>query len=882
MVKTMRVARLASAAFLGIATIGCTATATPIDAPLSAPMVQPADARAHWLAPDLIAAPTSQGHSIQLVAGNDIVPLQRAGTVGDTFDEFPHLADMPLWRIEDASRERVAEWLKGPVMIEHFGLVGDIPTGLQIGPVLDALYANDEPLGARLIDNEWHIALWAPTARSVRLVTSMDGDMRSSSGHAMAFDAATGIWSARLDDSYTDLFYGFDVEVYVPALGEVVTNRVTDPYAVNFSPDSVAGQLVDLANPRLMPTGWGAFRRDLPEHPEDRVIYELHVRDFSASDPEVPDMLRGGYGAFAGDNAGTRHLARLAEAGLSDVHLLPTNDCASIPEKKEDQREPGDLTDLPANSEAQQAHIGEIADRDSFNWCYDPLHYFAPEGSYATNPDGPARIREFRNMVMSLDRLGLGTVLDVVFNHAPASGQADKSVLDKIVPGYYHRLDETGAVTNSTCCSNLATERHMMERILIDAMIVWARDYKVSGFRFDLMGHHERESILKVRDRLAELTLEEHGVDGKDLLIYGEGWNFGEVANDARFVQATQANMAGTGIGTFNDRMRDAVRGGAYNSKAEQAVRTQGFASGLYAAPNRMTSADPAARAEALRLADHVRAGLAGSIAGFAFANADGVIRSLDDMDYNGAPLGYVRDPQEAINYAAAHDNPTLFDSNAWKLPLETSKEERVRWQNMGNSLVILAQGIPFIHAGQELLRTKSLDHNSYNSGDWFNRIDFSGREHWWGRGLAHRADNEVDWPIARQMLADERLAMGPEQIARAAAHMEELLAIRNQEPLFRMRTGTGVKELLRFDNTGPDQVPGLIVMRLGSEGDEQVIVVFNATRERITLPMADARRFALHPVQAASDDPMLGTVAIDAESIEVPAVTTAIFLRAD
>src|SRR3712207_4894314 len=188
-------------------------------------------------------------------------------------------------------------------------------------------------------------------------------------------------------------------------------------------------------------------------------------------------------------------------------------------------------------------------------------------------------------MVQCLNRVGQRAVIDVVYNHTPASGQDPKSILDRVVPGYYHRLDPaTGAVETSTCCQNTATEHAMMEKLMVDSVVTWAREYKVDGFRFDLMGHHSRDNMLAVRAALDALTPEEDGVDGSQIYVYGEGWEFGEVADDARFVQATQANMAGTGIGTFNDRLRDAVRGGGPFDEDPRAL--QGFGSGLLTDPN--------------------------------------------------------------------------------------------------------------------------------------------------------------------------------------------------------------------------------------------------------------------------------------------------------
>jgi pullulanase-type alpha-1,6-glucosidase len=552
-----------------------------------------------------------------------------------------------------------------------------------------------------------------------------------------------------------------------------------------------------------------------------------------------------------------------------------------MPERRREQASPGDLSAFPPNGEEQQAAIGAIADQDGFNWCYDPWHYMAPEGSYSSDPNTVARIKEFRAMVMGLSKNGLGTVLDVVFNHTMASGQDRQSVLDRIVPGYYHRLDENGVVATSTCCPNTATERRMMERLMLDALKVWARDYKVSGFRFDLMGHHSRDNILKVRAMLDGLSLAEHGVDGPNVYVYGEGWNFGEVVNDARFVQATQGNMGqGTGIGTFNDRIRDAIRGGGVGDKGEATVRTQGFASGLYTAPNALTQGDEEARAGALEVADQIRASLAGSIAHYPIQTADGTTKTASEISYGGGPFAYASDPQEVINYTEAHDNQTLFDSNVLKLPRDITAAERVRWQNIATSVVVLSQGIPFIHAGQEMLRSKSLDHNSYNSGDWFNRLDFEMEHNGWGRGLPPAPDNKAEWDVARPLLGDMQYRMGESEISLATAHLHELLQMRRASPLFRLRTGEDVIANVHFDNTGPFQTPGLIVMRLGQPGDEQIMVVINATRDVHSVPAPVGQTYRLHNVLEESADETVRSAFFRSGNLVTPALTTAVFVR--
>jgi pullulanase-type alpha-1,6-glucosidase len=424
-----------------------------------------------------------------------------------------------------------------------------------------------------------------------------------------------------------------------------------------------------------------------------------------------------------------------------------------------------------------------------------------------------------------------------------------------------------------------------MEKLLIDSVLTWARAYKVDGFRFDIMGHHMKRNMVKLRQALDALTPAADGVDGPKIYVYGEGWNFGEVANNAQGVNATQANMAGTGIGTFNDRIRDGARGGGpFSGKQEQ-----GFLTGLYYDPNATdqgSSGDQQARL--LQRSDWIRVGLAGNLAGYHFVDRFGNLVAAADVDYNGQHAGYTADPQEVINYVDAHDDETLFDAIQLKAPASASVADRVRMQDLGMSLVALGQGIPFVHAGIDMLRSKSFDRNSYNSGDWFNRLDFTYASDNWGVGLPPARDNQSNWGIMRPLLVDPALKPGPDDIQDAVAHFREALAIRKSSQLFRLRTADDVNQKLKFYNTGPGQVPGLIVMGLAdADGSvdrrhDQIVVLFNATRVPQSFTAGDfaGRRFRLHPVQRNSHDPVVRTASFDRASgtFSVPARTAAVF----
>jgi pullulanase-type alpha-1,6-glucosidase len=837
----------------------------------------------------------------EAVSGDSLV-LTPGSASDEVKQKFPHLKDLPALKIAAGDLDEVPAILTGQVAVaaSSAGMRLDA-TGLQLPGVLDDLFATDGDLGVTWSGNTPTVALWAPTAKSVTLQRFDDSADTTAAEIAMTRNG--GVWSVVGEPGWAGSQYLFDVEVYVPSTGAVERNVVTDPYSVALTTNSERSWFVDLSSKGLEPEGWDKVAKPELLAPEDISLYELHVRDFSASDTTVPAAKRGTFAALALEGTkGSDHLEALAAAGLSHVHLLPAFDIATVDEDRAtwQQPDPAELAAMPPDSDKQQEAVSATADKDGFNWGYDPWHYTVPEGSYSTDPEGTARIVEFRSMVKALNGDGLRVVMDVVYNHTTAAGQDPKSVLDRVVPGYYHRLNDTGEIETSTCCSNTASEHAMMEKLMIDSLVTWARDYKVDGFRFDLMGHHSKQNMLNVRKALDELTVAKDGVDGRAIYLYGEGWNFGEVANGARFVQATQANLAGTGIGTFNDRLRDAVRGGGPFDDKDNLVLNQGLVNGLWYDPNEMvTDKGPTAQAQKDRLllsSDQVRVGLAGNLADYRFVDRTGNVVKGSEVDYNGSPAGYTDDPQENIVYVEAHDNQTLFDISQYKHPLSTSMADRVRAQNLGMDFTVLAQGVPFVHAGMELLRSKSMDRDSYNSGDWFNRLDFTKGSNNWGVGLPVAGKNKDNWYLIGPRLANPALKPATADISAANSHLAEMLRVRESSPLFRLQTAEQVTERLKFANTGPDQTPGLIVMTLKDPGDyplyggdldeavERLVVLFNATDEQVSYALAGSRgaNIALHPVLARSSDPVVRTSSFDRATgtFRVPARTTAVFVE--
>ncbi|WP_423833115.1 pullulanase-type alpha-1,6-glucosidase [Streptomyces manipurensis] len=845
-------------------------------------------AEAVWIDRDTVAwnAPAAAA-SVQLLASREgavkaangtltgaapWLRLHRTELTAAQKQKFPHLAAYAAFTVDPRDRDRVREALRGQLVASARAANGAVlaATGVQLAGVLDDLYATTAALGPVFKDGRPTLSVWAPTAQQVAL--ELDGRTV-----AMRRDDATGVWSVRGERSWAGKPYRYAVTVWAPSTRQVVRNLVTDPYSTALTADSVHSLVVDLADPKLAPPGWKSLRKPAAVPFTSAQIQELHIRDFSVADRTSAHP--GQYLAFTDTgSAGMRHLRALAEAGTSYVHLLPAFDIGTVPEKAADRTEPAcDLKVYAPDSQEQQACVAAAAAKDAYNWGYDPLHYTVPEGGYASDPNGTARTVEFRRMVQSLNGAGLRTVMDVVYNHTVAAGQSDKSVLDRIVPGYYQRLLADGSVATSTCCANTAPENAMMGRLVVDSIVTWAKEYKVDGFRFDLMGHHPKANILAVRAALDALTPAKDGVDGKRIVLYGEGWNFGEIADDARFVQATQKNMAGTGIATFSDRARDAVRGGG---PFDEDPRVQGFASGLFTAPNASpANGTPAQqRTRLLHAQDLIKVGLSGNLAAYTFTDTTGRRVKGSEVDYNGAPAGYAAAPGDALAYADAHDNETLADALTFKLPAGTSPRDQARMHVLAMATATLSQGPALSQAGTDLLRSKSLDRNSYDSGDWFNAIHWDCRDgNGFGRGLPPAADNAPKWTYAKPLLTGP--APGCAEIDATAAAHRDLLKIRTTEPEFALTTAGAVQSSLGFPLSGTDETPGVITMTLGD-----LVVVFNATPQTQTqrVPALAGTAHRLHPVQAAGADATVRQSAFDRQKGEftVPARTVAVFTR--
>ncbi|GDY28125.1 pullulanase [Agarivorans sp. Toyoura001] len=836
-------------------------------------------------------------------------------TAGDISDElktkFPHLSSYKAYTVPDDVNPH--GWVKEEivaVLTDADGIIQSA-TVVQNAGLLDDLFyddAKDVTLGAIAANGSTMFKLWAPTAKHVNLYL-YDEDLSALGEESMVeleMDLFTGIWSANVEQDLVGKFYRYEVNVYHPLTRKWETTMVTDPYSLSLSTNSTHSQVVDLDADELKPDNWDEVAAPSINSPTEYVLYETHIRDFSSADEDGTAAYKGKYLAFTDtERASYKHLMELRDAGLNNVHLLPAFDIATVNEADAVDIDDtiGDLCASNANASVcgtendtavikdvlasydpatgdAQALMNDLRGLDSFNWGYDPYHYTVPEGSYATDANGTARILEFRQMVKHLHEQDMRVIMDVVYNHTNASGLNEKSVLDKIVPGYYHRLNaSTGIVETSTCCDNTATENAMMGKLMTDSLVTWAEAYQIDGFRFDLMGHQPKDLMVAAWDAVKAVD--------PDNYFYGEGWDFGEVASDARFVQATQPNLGGTGIGSFSDRLRDAVRGGGPFDEKEAIRANQGF--GNAAVWNELVESEDTATEKLLNDADLIRVGMAGNLKNFVLVDNKDTVTIGKRVDYNGQEAGYTEMAQENISYVSKHDNQTLWDNNNYKFATELSSSERARMQSVGLATVMYGQGIPFIHMGSELLRSKSMQRDSYDSGDWYNRVDFTGQDNNWNVGLPREDKDGANWPLIGQIIEDPSAKPSVADIALAKAQFMEMLTIRTGSPLFQLNAEADIKARVDFHNTGSQQTPGLIVMSIddgasaGVDLDpnyDAMVVVVNASSEMQEFVIEGASGFTLHPTLADSaDSVVLGSMFANA-TFTVPAMTTAVFVQ--
>ena len=605
-------------------------------------------------------------------------------------------------------------------------------------------YDGDD-LGVTYRDGKTVFKAWSPLATGVYLNLYLDGEGSNLIETVPMERLDKGVWYIELMYQAEDIFYTFSFE-----FDNCTRQETIDIYSRACGINGQRGYIIDLK--KLNPKGWDITPRPVCQSPCDAVVYECHVRDFSIDPTSGVDFeRRGKFAAFTEE--GTRYhnvttcLDHLKELGITHVQLLPVFDYASADESK------------PYKAQ--------------YNWGYDPLNYNCLEGSYSSDAFDPkARIREFKELVMTLHKNGIGVIMDVVYNHTYFT---EESAFHKTFPYYYHRLNSDGNFSNGSGCGNETASDHLMyRRFMINSLKFLATEYKLDGFRFDLMGLHDIETVNIIRDELNKFN--------PSLLMYGEGWTGGESPLRSDRLAYKWNSYSFGRVGLFNDNIRDAIKGGTFNPY------DIGYVSG-----NRNAGA-------------LIRRGLVGSIPHWQLGN--------DAQD-----ACWAFEPEQAVNYCEAHDNNTLWD----KLSIcakHFSREDRVKMDKLAAALFILAQGMPFIHLGQDFLRSKprkpkegepvnevtKVCENSYNAPDSVNAVRWN-----------EKAENFDVF-----------------------TYYKALIRLRHNNRLFRLRTKDEVGTHMRFLETHDNS---FIAFKL--EDDETCLVcAFNPYSEQRYLLLPEGRFF--------------------------------------
>ncbi|MGG0459527.1 type I pullulanase [Bacillus mycoides] len=615
-------------------------------------------------------------------------------------------------------------------------------TNTEIGKVIrseefdNLFYYDGNDLGNIYTPQHTKFRVWAPTASETKLVTYKKWSDKIGTEINMQ-QGEKGTWKAELKGNQKGLFYTYKVKI-----GDKWTEAV-DPYVRAASVNGDKGAVVDLEETN--PKKWKANKKPRFKNPEDAIIYELHVRDLSIQ-PESGIKQKGKYLGVTekgtkGPEGVKTGLDHMKDLGVTHVQFLPIFDYASVNE--------------------------ETLNEPQYNWGYDPKNFNVPEGSYSTNPYEPTiRITELKQMIQVLHDNNLRVVMDVVYNHMY---NAAESNFHKLVPGYYYRYNEDGTFANGTGVGNdTASERKMMRKFMVDSVTYWAKEYNLDGFRFDLMGIHDFETMNEIRKAVNQID--------PSIILHGEGWDLNTpLAAELKANQKNAEKMKG--IAHFNDNIRDGLKGSVFEDK------DNGFVNGKQ------------------NMEDRIKKGITAGI----------------DYDTNSSTY---QDPEQVLTYVEAHDNHTLWD----KLELTNqgeSEEMQKQMHKLSSSILLTSQGIPFLHAGQEFMRTKYGDHNSYKSPDSINQMD-------WLRRAAF--NNEVDY-------------------------MKGLIDLRKKYSAFRMISAEQIKKHVSFIDAPKNVVAYTIDGKGNGNKSEYFMVAHNANREDvdITLPSKGPWKVLVDGKQAGS-----------------------------
>lgn len=623
-------------------------------------------------------------------------------------------------------------------------------------------------LGVQYHPQKTVFKVWSPDASEVRLRLYKSGDKDSAFMTVAMTKAEQGTWETSINKDVKNAYYTFQIRQNDQWLAES-----PDIYAKAVGVNGKRGMVINMAE--TDPANWKKDKRPAQKQFTDIILYETHIRDFSISKNsgishkgKFTGMTETGTKGPGGVSTGLDHLKEL---GITHVHLLPSFDFNSIDETR--------------------------PELNKYNWGYDPLNYNVPEGSYSTDPyDGKVRIREFKQMVQSLHANGIRVILDVVYNHTSNR----EAPFNPFAPGYFYRHNANGSYSNATACGNeTASEKAMMRKFMLESVVYWVKEYHLDGFRFDLMGVHDIETMNLISDTL-------HTID-PTIFIYGEGWTAGAspLPEDMRAVKKNTNRLHQ--IAVFSDDIRDALRGPFSNSKEK------GFVSG------------------AKGYAESVKFGIV--------ASTQHPQISYGDVHYSKEP--WAREPCQSINYVSCHDDPTLLDRLAEANP-GSSEEELIKMDKLAQTVVLTSQGVAFIHSGAEMLRTKKGVHNSYNSPDSINEID-------WSRKVRYSG---------------------------VFNYYKGLIAVRKNHPAFRMPSAGMIQQHLTFINTEDPMLIAYQISNVDGEKWKNILVLLNGDKT--------AKKFQLPPGNwmLAGDGNTINEKGIQrvTASIDIPSATAFILYR--
>lgn len=583
---------------------------------------------------------------------------------------------------------------------------------------------------------ETKFTLWAPTAEEVRVLLYDSGNEGSAYQTLSLEMGEDGIWNTSIKEDLKGKFYTFNVKVNGKWLGDT-PGIMAKAVGVNGKRAAV----IDLRS--TDPEGWANDVRPLLKDYADIIVYEMHHRDFSLDSVsgirnkgKFLALTELGTTTSQGEKTGIDHLKEL---GVTHVHILPSYDYASVDESKPDKAQ--------------------------YNWGYDPQNYNVPDGSYSTDPYKPdVRIKEFKQMVQALHKAGIRVVLDVVYNH---TFNTEESNFERTVPGYFYRQTKDGKPANGSGCGNeTASDRAMMRKYMVESVLYWINEYHIDGFRFDLMGIHDIETMNEIRAAVDKID--------PSIFIYGEGWAASAPQLDQEEL-AMKANIYKMPrIAAFSDEMRDGLRGGWDDD------RKGAF---LIGQPGHEMS---------------IKFGLVGAVKHPQVIN--------DSVNYSKEP--WALQPTQMISYVSCHDDMCLADRLKATMP-DATDEERASLHKLAETFVFTSQGVPFIFAGDEMMRDKKGIHNSYNSPDSINTID------WRNKTIHHDVFDYV----------------------------RELITLRKNHPAFRMGDADKVRQYMEFlPVEGSNLVAFILKDNANGDSWKNIIVAFNSRKEPAKLSIPAGR----------------------------------------